>query len=125
VVTGGNASLSTSALQTLGRVTVGGTLALPQGLPNLRQCSDVTAGALATSAGNVQIGSGMVRSSMGRLRVTAANLGKGIYNFAFANWPANATNQLPVAIVSGRSIVTATATPQVANGVSIVRMAKR
>ena len=125
VVTGGNASLSTSALQTLGRVTVGGTLALPQGLPNLRQCADVTAGALATSAGNVQIGSGMVGSSMGRLRVTAANLGKGIYNFAFANWPANATNQLPVAIVGGRSIVTATATPQVANGVSIVRMAKR
>ena len=125
VATGGNATLSTPTLQSLARLNVGGTLALPQGLPNLRQCGDVTAGGLAASAKNVRIGTGTVGSSMGRIRVTAANRSKGIYNFAFANWPANATKQNPVAIVGGKAIVTATVNPQVANGVSIVRMAKR
>jgi hypothetical protein len=125
VTTGGSATLSTTALQTLGGLTVGGTLSLPQGLPSLRQCGDVTAGALATSAKNVQIGAGTVGSSAARIRIAAANRGKGTYNFAFATWPANATKQNPVAIVGGKAIVAATARPQAANGVTIVRMAKR
>jgi hypothetical protein len=125
VTTGGNASLTASALQTLGGLNVGGTLALPRGLSSLRQCGDVTAAAFATSPKNVQIGSGTIGSSMGRLRIAAANRGKGIYSFSFANWPANATKQNPVAIIGGRAIVAATATPQAANGVRIVRMAKR
>jgi len=125
VTTGAGATLSTPALQSLGGLSVGGTLSLPKGLPTLRQCGNVTAGALATLAKNVQIGSGTVGSSMGRLQINAANRGKGIYGFAFANWPANATKQNPVAIVDGRAIVTATVKPQVANGVSVVRMAKR
>jgi hypothetical protein len=102
VTTGAGATLSTPALQSLGGLSVGGTLSLPKGLPTLRQCGNVTAGALATLAKNVQIGSGTVGSSMGRLRINAANRGKGIYGFAFANWPANATKQNPVAIVGGR-----------------------
>jgi hypothetical protein len=80
---------------------------------------------LATSAKNVQIGAGTVGSSAGRIRIAAANRGKGTYNFAFATWPANATKQNPVAIVGGKAIVAATAAPQAANGVTIVRMAKR
>jgi hypothetical protein len=79
---------------------------------------------LATSAKPVQIGSGTIGSAMGRLRIAAANRGKGIYKFAFANWtPATAQN--PVAIIGGRSIVAATGRAQTANGVSIVRAAKR
>jgi hypothetical protein len=124
VTTVGNASLSAPALQTLGGLSIGGTLSLPQGLPSLRQCGDVTAAALATIPRGVQIGSGTVGSSMGRLRIAAANRGKGVYGFAFASWPANATKQNPVAIVGGRSIVSATARSQAANGVSIVRMAR-
>jgi hypothetical protein len=125
VATGGNASLSTSALQTLGGLNVGGTLALPQGLPSLRQCGDITAAAFATSARNVQIGSGTIGSSMGRIRIATANRGKGVYTFAFANWPASPTKQNPVAIVGGKAIVAATAKAQAANGVRIIRMAKR
>jgi hypothetical protein len=125
VATGGNASLSTSALQTLGGLNVGGTLTLPQGLPSLRQCGDITAAAFATSARNVQIGSGTIGSSMGRLRIAAANRGKGVYTVAFANWPASPTKQNPVAIVGGKAIVAATAKAQAANGVRIIRMAKR
>jgi hypothetical protein len=125
VATGGNASLSTAALQTLGGLNVGGTLALPQGLPSLRQCGDITAAAFATSARNVPIGSGTIGSSMGRLRIATANRGKGVYTFAFANWPASPTKQNPVAIVGGKAIVAATAKAQAANGVSIIRMAKR
>jgi hypothetical protein len=125
VATGGNASLSTAALQTLGGLNVGGTLALPQGLPSLRQCGDITAAAFATSARNVQIGSGTIGSSMGRIRIATANRGKGVYTFAFANWPASPTKQNPVAIVGGKAIVAATAKAQAANGVRIIRMAKR
>jgi hypothetical protein len=125
VATGGNARLSTSALQTLGGLNVGGTLALPQGLPSLRQCGDITAAAFATSARNIPIGSGTIGSSMGRLRIATANRGKGVYTFAFANWPASPTKQNPVAIVGGKAIVAATAKAQAANGVSIIRMAKR
>jgi hypothetical protein len=125
VATGGNASLSTAALQTLGGLNVGGTLALPEGLPSLRQCGDITAAAFATSARNVQIGSGTIGSSMGRIRIATANRGKGVYTFAFANWPASPTKQNPVAIVGGKAIVAATAKAQAANGVRIIRMAKR
>jgi hypothetical protein len=124
ITTVGNASLLAPLLQTLGGLNVGGTLSLPQGLPSLRQCGDVTAAALATIPRNVQVGSGTAGSSMGRLRITAANRGKGVYGFAFASWPANATRQNPVAIVGGRAIVAATARSQAANGVRIVRMAR-
>jgi len=125
VATGGNASLSTQALQSLGNLTVGGTLSLPQGLPGLRQAGSFTAAAVAAVPRNVQVGAGTVGSSIGRVRITAANRGKGVYQFAFANWPLNPTPQNPVAIVGGRSIVNATTRAQTVNGVSIIRMAKR
>jgi hypothetical protein len=125
VKSGGNASLSTSALQTLGGLNVAGTLSLPQGLPSLRQCGDVRAFAFASVARNVQIGAGTAGSSMGRVRITSANRGKGVYQFAFANWPNNSTQQNPIAIVAGRSIVNVTTRPQTVNGVGVVRMAKK
>ena len=124
VVTGGNASVSAPALQTLAGMTIGGALSLPKGLPSLRQCGDITAASLATVTKNVSIGSGAIGSSMGRLRIAAANRGKGVYNFAFASYAANASKQNPVAIVGGKAIVAATNRAQVANGVSIVRMAR-
>jgi hypothetical protein len=125
VSAGGNATLNTPALQTLTSLTVGGTLSLPQDLAALRQVGAFTAGSLASSSKNVRIGSSATSgSSIGQIRIATANRGKGVYQFAFAAWPANPTKANPVAIVAGKSIVSPKSTSQTVNGVSIVKLKK-
>lgn len=125
VSAGGGTTLNTPALQTLTSLTVGGTLSLPQGLASLRQAGAFTANALASVSKNVRIGSSStLGSSIGQVRIATANRGKGVYQFAFATWPANPSKANPVAIVGGRAIVNATAKAQTANGVSIVKLKK-
>jgi hypothetical protein len=125
VTSGGNATLNTPALQTLARLSVGGTLSLPQNLASLRQVGAFTVNALATSTKNVRIGSAATSgSSIGPIRIATANRGKGVYQFAFATWPANPTKANPVAIIGGKSIIAPKATAQSANGVSIVKSKK-
>jgi len=125
VTAGGNATLNVPALQTLGNLNVGGSLSLPQDLASLRQVGTFTANALAAVSKNVRIGSSATSgSSIGPIRIAAANKGKGVYQFAFANWPANPTAANPVAIIGGKSIVAPKTTAQSANGVSIVKLKK-
>ncbi|MFM7244021.1 MAG: hypothetical protein ACKO40_07580, partial [Planctomycetaceae bacterium] len=125
VSAGGDATLNTPALQTLGSLSVGGTLSLPQGLPSLRQAGAFTVNALASVGKNVRIGSSStVGSSIGQIRIATANRGKGVYQFAFATWPAEPSKANPVAIIGGRAIVNATAKVQTANGVSILKLKK-
>jgi len=125
VSAGGGTTLNTPALQTLASLTVGGMLSLPQGLPSLRQVGAFTVHSLASSSRNVRIGSAStVGSSIGQVRIATANRGKGVYQFAFATWPANPSKSDPVAIIGGRAIVNATAKVQTANGVSIVKLKK-
>lgn len=125
VSAGGNATLNTPALQTLTSLTVGGTLSLPQDLASLRQVGAFTVNALASSSRNVRIGSSStVGSSIGQVRIAAANRSKGVYQFAFATWPANPSKSNPVAIIGGRAIVNATGKVQTANGVSILKLKK-
>jgi hypothetical protein len=120
VTVGGNASLATRALQTLGDLTVGGTLTLGQGLPSLRQSGAFTAGSLAAVTKNVQIGSSATTgSSIGAIRITNANRSKGVYQFAFAKWPAE-----PNVIIGNKTIKVATSKVQTANGLSIVKLKK-
>ena len=125
VTAGGNATLNVPALQTLGNLNVGGTLSIPQDLASLRQAGTFTANALAAVSKNVRIGSSATSgSAIGPIRIASANRGKGVYQFAFANWPANPTAANPVAIIGGKSIVAPKTTAQSVNGVSIVKLKK-
>jgi hypothetical protein len=125
VSAGGNATLNTPALQVLASLNVGGTLSLPQDLASLRQVGAFTVNALAATSKNIRIGSSATSgSSIGPIRIATANRGKGVYQFAFATWPANPTKANPVAIIGGKSIVAPKTTAQSANGVSIVKLKK-
>ena len=125
VTAGGNATLNTPALQTLASLNVGGTLSLPQDLASLRQVGAFTVNALASATKNVRIGSSATSgSSIGPIRISTANRGKGTYQFAFAAWPANPSKANPAAIIGGKAIVEAKAKAQTVNGVSVVKSKK-
>lgn len=125
VTAGGNATLNTPALQTLASLNVGGTLSLPQDLASLRQVGAFTVNALASATKNVRIGSSATSgSSIGPIRISTANRGKGTYQFVFAAWPANPSKANPAAIIGGKAIVEAKAKAQTVNGVSVVKSKK-
>jgi hypothetical protein len=101
VTVDGNATLRAAALQTLGNLSVGGMLTLPQNLANVAQIGSFTVGSLARSPRNVVIGSATRRSgtSIGAIRIGQANTGKGRYAFNFAAFAGR-----PSATVGSRSL---------------------
>ena len=115
---GGNLSLTAASLQTVSNMFVGGTLTLPSGLPALRTVSGAfSAGSLAPVSSDVSIGSeSSPGSSIGPIRITAANTSSGTYRFTFGAFTGS-----PNAIVGGTSITALPAPGAAANGVRLIR----
>lgn len=101
VTVDGSATLRAAALQTLGNMSVGGMLTLPQNLARVTQVGSFTVGSLARSARNVVIGSAARRSgtSIGAIRIGQTNTGKRRYVFNFAAFAGR-----PSATVGSRSL---------------------
>lgn len=119
VSAGGDLTLAASSLQTVGNFFVGGRLTLlDAGLRQLRTVSgSFSVGALATTSSPVAIGAaGSPTSSIGAIRITAANAGSGVYEFAFANYLGS-----PNAVVGGVAAMATPAPGTLVNGVRLVR----
>lgn len=119
VSAGGDLTLAASSLETVGNFFVGGRLTLlDAGLRQLRTVSgSFSVGSLATTSSTVSIGApGSLTSTIGAIRITAANAGSGVYEFAFANYLGS-----PNAVVGGVAAMATPAPGTLVNGVRLVR----